>query len=129
MAPQALAGTILVVDDDRRVTQMLVLVLEGEGYRVQTAADGVEALARLAGEAFDVVVTDVRMPRMDGPGFYRELGARHPALLGRVIFITGDELNPETRGFLAAVAAPTLYKPFDLEELLRLVQLALERAS
>ena len=108
---------------------MLSVVLEGEGYLVQTAGDGEEALGRLAGAAFDAVVTDVRMPRMDGPGFYRALGARHPALQRRVIFITGDDLNPDTRRFLAGVAAPALHKPFDMDEFLRLVHLAVERAS
>jgi two-component system NtrC family sensor kinase len=122
-------GTILVVDDDRRVTQMLALLLEGEGYLVQTAGDGSEALERLAAAAFDVVITDVRMPRMDGPTLYRELGARHPRLLRRVIFITGDDMNPETRRFLAGVPAPALHKPFDMDEFLRLVQLARERTS
>jgi CheY-like chemotaxis protein len=122
-------GTVLVVDDDRRITQMLALVLEGEGYLVQTAGNGEEALAQLAGAAFDVVITDVRMPRMDGPALYRELRARHPGLLHRLIFITGDDMNPDTRRFLAGVTAPALHKPFDMEEFLRLVHLARERTS
>jgi two-component system NtrC family sensor kinase len=125
----ARAGAVLVVDDDRRITQMLSVVLEGEGYLVQTASDGEEALGRLAGASFDAVVTDVRMPRMDGPGFYRALSARHPAMQRRVIFITGDDMNPDTRKFLATVSAPALHKPFDMDEFLNLVHLAVERVS
>jgi CheY-like chemotaxis protein len=129
MARPSVLPTVLVVDDDDRIAQMLALVLEGEGYRVQIAADGAEALACLAGHAFDAVLTDIRMPRMDGLTLYRELGTRHPALLGRVIFITGDEMNPETRRFLAAVPAPTLHKPFDMDDLLRVLHHTLEGAS
>ena len=129
VSPTTRAAAVLVVDDDRRITQMLSVVLEGEGYLVQTAGDGEEALGRLAGAAFDAVVTDVRMPRLDGPGFYRALSARHPSMQRRVIFITGDDLNPDTRTFLATVSAPSLHKPFDMDEFLQLVHLAVERAS
>jgi two-component system NtrC family sensor kinase len=67
------------------------------------------------------------MPELDGPGLYRELAQRWPALLGRVIFITGDSLNPDTQRFLASIGARALHKPFDLDDIHRIVREALDR--
>ncbi|MGH7325954.1 MAG: response regulator [Candidatus Rokuibacteriota bacterium] len=122
-----LTRVVLVVDDDRRLADIVAQVLKSEGYAVDTAPDGMEALARLAQRQYDVIVTDLRMPKLDGAGLYRELGRRHPALRNRVIFITGDGSNPDTRRFLAEVGAPALHKPFDMDELRRAVGEALDR--
>lgn len=122
-----LTRVVLVVDDDRRLADIVAQVLKSEGYAVDTARDGMEALARLAQRQYDVIVTDLRMPKLDGAGLYRELGRRHPALRNRVIFITGDGSNPDTRRFLAEVGAPALHKPFDMDELRRAVGEALDR--
>ncbi len=122
-----LTRVVLVVDDDHRLADIVAQVLKSEGYVVDTARDGMEALARLAQRQYDVIVTDLRMPKLDGAGLYRELGRRHPALRNRVIFITGDGSNPDTRRFLAEVGAPALHKPFDMDELRRAVGEALDR--
>lgn len=122
-----LTRVVLVVDDDRRLADVVAQVLKSEGYAVDTARDGMEALARLTQRQYDVIVTDFRMPKLDGAGLYRELGRRHPALRNRVIFITGDGSNPDTRRFLAEVGAPALHKPFDMDELRRTVGEALDR--
>ena len=74
-APAAIrpAQTVLVVDDSRMVRESLGRTLEGKGYRVEKAADGQEALERLQSGAFDLVVSDVEMPRLDGFGLVRRL--------------------------------------------------------
>ncbi len=124
---QTVTYGVLVVDDDRRIAEAVAQVLAGDGYAVDIARDGVEALERIAERPYDVIVTDVRMPKLDGAGLYRELGRRHPGLRNRIVFITGDEANPETRRFLTEIGALALHKPFDMDELRRAVGEALAR--
>jgi CheY-like chemotaxis protein len=63
---------------------------------------------------------------LDGPGFYRELEQRHPRLLSRVIFLTGDVLSPEAEAFFAQVDRPRLVKPFNAQEVRRAIEQVLE---
>ncbi|MBI1958577.1 MAG: hypothetical protein HYS36_05035, partial [Candidatus Rokubacteria bacterium] len=58
------------------------------------------------------ILSDIKMPELDGPGLYRELERRHPDLASRVIFLTGDRLAPGTAEFLGRTGAPVLTKPF-----------------
>ncbi len=117
--------TILVVDDEPEIAGVLADMLAADGHQVETAANGVLALDKLRERGYDLILSDLRMPELDGPGFYRELEHRHPALRRRLIFVTGDVLNPETREFLERTSAPTVSKPFDLAEIRRVVQQAL----
>jgi FixJ family two-component response regulator len=64
----------------------------------------------------------MRMPTLDGPGFYRELERRHPYLLSRVIFLTGDVMSPESEAFFARVDCPRLEKPFKAQEVRRVIE-------
>lgn len=120
-----MSSRVLIVDDDRAITIVLSQILAADGLDVETAPDGLVALDKLALRRYDLVVTDVRMPRLDGPGLYRALARRWPELARRVIFITGDALAAETSRFLADVRAPMLLKPFDLGDLRRAVRDAL----
>jgi two-component system NtrC family sensor kinase len=88
---------------------------------VTLARSGHEALATLEAGGFTVIVSDLRMPDLDGPGLWRELRARDPGLARRMIFITGDTLGAEASRFLAEAAAPVMEKPLDLAELRRRV--------
>ena len=120
---------ILVVDDDAQIARTLADLLSSEGHAVDTAPDGVIALAKLDVRPFDIVITDVRMPRLDGLGLYRELARRAPTLQHRVIFITGEDLTNETRRLLDGSGAPVLNKPFDLADLVRAVDTVLTRVA
>ncbi|OGK77833.1 MAG: hypothetical protein A2X52_12230 [Candidatus Rokubacteria bacterium GWC2_70_16] len=113
--------TILVVEDEPEVAQLLADVLEADGHLVDTAADGAAALARLSERSYDMVLSDLRMPTLDGPGLYGELERRHPELTRRIAFVTGDALSPRTREFLEATGAPCLEKPFRPEDVRRIV--------
>jgi two-component system NtrC family sensor kinase len=113
---------ILVVDDEPRVLDVVADILSRDGHRVEKAADGVQALDKLREGSYDLILTDIRMPELDGPSLYRELERRDPRLCRRVIFLTGDMLNAETREFLEQTGAPRLMKPFPLEELRRAVR-------
>ncbi|MBI2159534.1 MAG: response regulator [Candidatus Rokubacteria bacterium] len=113
---------ILVVDDEPEVAGVLAEMLAADGHRVTTAADGALALDALRRGAYDVILSDVRMPALDGPGLYRELERQHPQLLRRFVFVTGDTLSAETRDLLDRAGAPSLSKPFDAEEIRRVIK-------
>ncbi|MBI2494184.1 MAG: response regulator [Candidatus Rokubacteria bacterium] len=119
--PATPGQAILVVDDEPEVANILAEMLAAEGHRVTTAANGALALDALHQGAYDIILSDVRMPELDGPGLYRELERQHPHLVRRLVFLTGDTLSPETREFLDRARAPSLSKPFDAEEIRRLI--------
>ncbi len=128
-APPAIASkSILVVDDEPDIAATLAEMLQGAGHRVEVAADGQMALEMLQHHGYDLVVTDTKMPVLDGLELYRGLERRFPQLRHRIIFVTGDVLDQDKRNFLAATGAPCLAKPFDLDEVLAVVQRVLASA-
>jgi CheY-like chemotaxis protein len=96
---------------------MMIDVLEADGYEVETAANGLLALEKIQTRSYDVILSDLRMPELDGIGVYRVLARSRPALLSRLIFITGSTEQPEYRGFLAQTSVPVLAKPFNVVDL------------
>jgi two-component system NtrC family sensor kinase len=113
---------VLVVDDDPGITELLAGILGENGHRVETAADGASALARLLSRPYDLVLCDLRMPRLDGPDLYRALERRQPAVLRRLVFVTGDTLSAETGAFLESAGRPVLTKPFSPAEVRRVIE-------
>jgi PAS domain S-box-containing protein len=113
----AIGRDILVVDDEAEVRDVLTELLDLDGHQVDAVGSGEEALARLRQRRYDVVLTDVRMPGLDGHALYRRLAAEQPELLGRVIFVTGDTVSPETQALLEETRLPHLAKPVALEAL------------
>lgn len=124
-APPLGVRTILVVDDEPEVAETLADMLMADGHIVETVANGARALEKLAERSYDLILSDLRMPELDGPGLYRELARRHPALVHRVIFLTGDTLSPAITAFLKEAGAPSLGKPFVVEEVRRVIGQAL----
>ena len=122
-------GRVLVVDDEAAIAELIADALQRDGHQADTAPHGSAALDMLAHAAYDVIVTDTKMPGMDGQAFYEELGRRFPALQQQVIFVTGDVLSREKREFLEATGAPALAKPCNLAELRRLVADVARRGS
>ena len=113
---------ILVVDDEPFIVQLMADALSAEGYTVDTAADGLAALERLAQRSYDLILSDLRMPRVDGLMLYRELESTRPELLKRLIFVSGTIGQPEYQEFLEDTGVPVLPKPFNLDELRRLAE-------
>jgi signal transduction histidine kinase len=109
---QAGRGHILLVDDDPQIRKLIERLLTNDGYGVQSAANGAVALTLLAQSRFDAIICDVLMPDMDGMAFYEQLYNLLPALIPRLIFITGDATRPITRAFLQGTGAICLLKPF-----------------
>jgi signal transduction histidine kinase/CheY-like chemotaxis protein len=118
---------ILVIDDEVGTAKALVRLFHRDGHSVDTAANGHLALAQLQQRPYDLILCDLRMPKLDGPGLYRSLAQDQPQLLPRFIFVTGDTLSPAAKAFLEDSQAPYLVKPFHAEEVRRVVQHALHR--
>jgi two-component system NtrC family sensor kinase len=119
-------GTVLVVDDEPGIAGILADVLQMDGHVVETVGNGEEALGKLALGGYELILSDIRMPELDGPSLYRELERRHPRLLRRMIFLTGDTLSPSTREFLENTGVPCLSKPFALNDVREIVQRVLQ---
>jgi two-component system, chemotaxis family, chemotaxis protein CheY len=105
--------TILTVDDSRTMREMLRLALTDAGYRVVQAEDGLHGLEVLAGEAPDVIVTDINMPRMDGFGFIEEVRG-DPRHRGVPILVLTTESDAEKKARARqAGATGWIVKPFN----------------
>lgn len=112
-------AAVLVVEDEPALATAVAEGLSDSGFVVTRAADGEEGLARLRERTFDVIICDLRMPRLDGPAFYRAIAANSPALARRVIFVTGDVAGTDAERFLEESGCRWLPKPFRLADLLR----------
>lgn len=124
LAPQvnyeALAGsTVLVVEDEPALAAAVSEALSDAGFVVDRAWDGQEALRRVSVKRFDLIVCDLKMPKVDGMKFYQKLAVLYPELARRVIFVTGDVAGTEAETFLQDSGCRWLAKPFRLGDLLK----------
>lgn len=125
-------GRVLVVDDEPSILRAVSRTLS-RSHDVVTASDGDEALLLLRQEpgAFDAVMTDVQMPRLDGIALYRIVERELPHLADRVVFMTGGVFAADVESFLRSLKQRVLRKPFDPELLRRTVdeRVALSRVA
>jgi signal transduction histidine kinase len=121
----AAGSSILVVEDETALATAITDALRDAGYVVERAADGEEALDAVKARSFDLVLCDLKMPRVDGQSFYRQLAGGSPALARRVVFVTGDVATSGAEPFLEETGCRWLAKPFRLADLLRVVREAL----
>jgi signal transduction histidine kinase/CheY-like chemotaxis protein len=112
---------LLIVDDETAVLRSLRRLLEPR-YGIELASGVDDALARIEGESFDLVLCDVMMPAGGGERLYRTLLGRAPAAARRVVFFTGGAVTDAARQFLKTQPQPILYKPFDQEQLARVAE-------
>jgi PAS domain S-box-containing protein len=110
---------VLVVEDEPALAVAVSEALGDAGFNVDRAADGEEGLTRLTEARYDLIVCDLKMPRIDGMQFYRAMAAATPALARRVIFVTGDVAGTDAERFLEETGCRWLSKPFRLGDLLR----------
>jgi two-component system response regulator HydG len=115
---------VLVVDDDQGIRYTLREILESSGLLVDEAADGEAALACFAAAPADLVITDLRMPKLDGMGLLARLRAGSPA--PRVVVITAHGSERQAVAAMKAGAFDYFRKPFEMEELLASVRRAVE---
>ncbi len=120
---------LLVVDDEPNLLRAVAACLKAEDYEVSTARSGREALLQLAETVPDLVVSDVRMPGMDGYQLARQLRGSPRTALVPIVFLTAkDETADRIEGFRAGVDA-YLTKPFEPEELIAVVNGILNRVE
>ena len=119
--PYAVAR-ILVVDDNAAIREVMAAVLMTIGHSVDVAANGRDALAFLERAACDLIVCDLKMPVLDGAGLYDQIRERWPALLPRLLFVSGSTAMPEYEHFLRTAQPFILPKPFALAHLEEAVQ-------
>jgi two-component system NtrC family sensor kinase len=110
---------VLVVEDEPALAVAVSEALSDAGFTVDRAGDGEEGLTRLTEANYDLIVCDLKMPRIDGMQFYRAMAAATPALARRVIFVTGDVAGTDAERFLEETGCRWLSKPFRLGDLLR----------
>ena len=120
-------GRILVVDDEEIVVQSCLRILSGGGFQVDAARDGLEALSMIGNNGYDIVILDIKMPKMDGMEVLQRVKEAHPDI--DVIMITGlHEIETAVQAMKLG-AFDYLAKPFDPEELELVVARAYERRT
>lgn len=108
---------LLLVEDEPELLQILSQHFADSGYAVEVAANGAEALRRVIGSDFDVIVCDMVLPRLPGNMFYYAVQRVKPGLCDRFVFITGHGESPDVREFLTSMSERVIAKPFNLEDL------------
>jgi signal transduction histidine kinase len=116
----ALVGSsVLVVEDEPALAAAVGEALTDAGFIVDRAGDGEEALQRVSAKSYELIVCDLKMPKIDGMRFYQKLSTSDPDVARRVIFVTGDVAGTEAEKFLQESGCRWLAKPFRLGDLLR----------
>jgi len=113
----AVSARVLVLDDEPSIAELLSEMLGALGHQPDVCLSPVRALEILQTRPFDLIISDFRMPIMNGEAFHQALSKINPELARRVIFLTGDVVNKETQHFLASTGNPHLDKPFQLNRL------------
>jgi CheY-like chemotaxis protein len=118
---------VLVVDDEPLIAGLLSDVLRADGHEVDMVHNGRAALAKIAERAYDLIVSDLRMPDLDGPGLYHELKVHKKELTERIVFVTGNAMEPRNEEFLRSTGVPWVSKPFTVGDIHSLTQRVLRR--
>jgi two-component system, NtrC family, sensor kinase len=123
--PPPIAGgkgrKVLVVDDEADILDLVVKILQRDGYEVQTAVDGESALRHLAVGRFDLIISDWKMPGLSGRQLFERLLATDAEAAERMIFMTGDVLSEKTEQFLNEHGKVCLHKPFSIADFQKVV--------
>lgn len=109
--------SVLVIDDEPHILHYMSATLSSWGHAVEVADNGEAGLSLAVRREFDLIITDLRMPRLGGREFFEELQRRKPEAARRVFFSTGDTVRGDTLAFLELLDRPYLHKPFSLAEL------------
>lgn len=107
---------ILVVEDEGEIAGLIRDFLSPI-YEIQVAQNGIRALEILKEEDYDLIISDIRMPGLDGIWFYRALEGQVPRYRPRILFMTGMTFDPEVKRFFQETGVPYIKKPFKLDQL------------
>ncbi|MGI9355045.1 MAG: hybrid sensor histidine kinase/response regulator, partial [Rhizobiaceae bacterium] len=119
----------LIVDDEKDVAELITEILIRDGFQVDTAHSGVGALVHLEARSYDIVLSDLNMPDLDGRGLFEALEKSFPDLAKRIAFITGDTMGSASQKLLRESKRPYLEKPVSPTELRNLVHKILNDAK
>ena len=111
----------LVVDDEVEVAELIAEILRKEGFQVTLAHSGDDAVKRLNEQRYDLLLSDLNMPSLDGRGLYETIRDNHPHILDKTAFITGDTMGEASQRLLQESQRPYLEKPVSPAELRELV--------
>jgi PAS domain S-box-containing protein len=121
--PAVPAGaSALVIEDERALGDAVAASLADEGFAVDRAENGEEGLARLAERRYDVIICDLKMPKVDGAALFAEVSSHMPDVTRRLIFVTGDVAGTEAERFLEDSGCRWIPKPFRLRDLVRVAR-------
>jgi DNA-binding NtrC family response regulator len=110
-------GRVLVVDDETAIVDAICEFLDLQNITTDKANDGGEALQLLSQNRYDAIISDIRMPGVDGPQLYERSVAMDPNYKNRFLFMSGDLVRDSTQGFVQSLNCPCLAKPFALQVL------------
>lgn len=128
-APEIDIKSILLVDDDAALADALKELLESHNFLVTVQGNGAAALREVQSIDYDVIICDMRMPKMGGDLFYLAVKKIKPELAARFIFMTGHADEPKIDSFLQSIDALVVFKPVLMEELVRMISLVLKRTA
>jgi DNA-binding NtrC family response regulator len=117
---------ILVIEDEPIISRVCVKTLLNDGFEVDIASNGLVAMDMANSRVYDLYVSDIRTPKMNGIEFYQHLISKNSKLADRVILTTGDVLSSDVRDFLKDTNMPFLPKPFTPDELRAVVRKVLK---
>ncbi len=119
----------LVVDDEQEVAELVAEILSKDGFVVEVAHSGTDALGHLRKARYDMILSDLNMPEMDGAALFKTISAEFPDLVEHIGFITGDTMGLESQRVLRESQRPFMEKPVTPSELRRLVSELLDQAE
>jgi DNA-binding response OmpR family regulator len=114
--------SVLVVEDEPYIAMVCMRTLTAEGFQVDIAVNGEVALDMWRKKEYDLCISDIRTPRMNGIELYRQLEIERPEAANKFIFTTGDMLSSNVKTFLEETRSPYLPKPFAPENLRAIVK-------
>ena len=117
--------SVLLVEDEPSIAKVCMRTLTAEGFQVDFAENGEVALEMWREKNYDLCISDIRTPRMNGIELYRQLETECPEAVYKFIFTTGDILNGNIKVFLEETMRPCLPKPFTPENLRAIVKTVL----
>jgi len=123
------AGRVLVVDDEAAIVDAICEFLGLQNIITDKANDGSEALKLLGRNRYDAIISDIRMPGIDGPQLYEKATALNPAYRSRFLFMSGDLVRESTQSFVSALNCPCMAKPFALQVLYQHLEPHLDQYS
>jgi DNA-binding NtrC family response regulator len=120
-----MTNRVLVADDDEPIRKLVAKVLQRNGFTVDAAVDGQDAIERLQAGRFDACVLDLMMPRVDGVGVLQFMKEQDPSMLGRTIVVTAYPRTAKAADLSAVY--DVISKPFEVETLVNTVRACVEK--